>query len=286
MNNKPVIVGLGEILWDLLPDGKKAGGAPINFVYHSSQLGADSFAISAVGNDVLGDELMEEVKRIKINHLIERIDYPTGTAEVELKNGIPKFTITEGVAWDYIPITAQMEAVVKKADAICFGTLAQRSAVSQHTILKLLSITPKDSLRILDINLRQHYYNLDTIERSLSLSNVLKVNDEEFVVLRSLFSSNGSEEETCRLFIGKFNLKMMILTAGADYSAIYTSGEISRIDTPNVDVVDTVGAGDAFTGALASSLIAGKTIKEAHRFAVETAAFVCTKAGAWPEYEV
>ncbi|MCX6327326.1 MAG: carbohydrate kinase [Bacteroidia bacterium] len=286
MNGKPIIVGLGEILWDLLPDGKKAGGAPINFVYHSSQLGADSFAISAIGKDALGDELLEEVKRIKINHLIQRVNYPTGTAEIELKNGIPKFTITEGVAWDYIPLTAQMEEVVKKAEAICFGTLAQRSPVSQHTILKLLSIAPKNSLRILDINFRQHYFSPETIEKSLNLSNVLKVNDEELVVLCKLFSRDGSEEEECRWFIDKFNLRMMILTAGANYSTIFTSGEISKISTPKTDVADTVGAGDAFTGALASSIIAGKTIKEAHRFAVETAAFVCTKAGAWPEYEL
>ena len=286
MKRKPIIVGLGEILWDLLPDGKKAGGAPINFVYHSSQLGAESIAISAIGKDALGDELMEEVKRIKINHLIQRVDYPTGTAEVELKNGIPRFTITEGVAWDYIPLTTQMEEIVKKTDAICFGTLAQRSPVSRHTILKLLSIAPKNSLRILDINFRQNYYNQEIIEKSLNLSNVLKVNDEELVVLCKLFSLDGSEEEKCRWFIDKFSLKMMILTAGADYSTLYTSREISRINTPKVEVVDTVGAGDAFTGALASSLIAGKTIKEAHKFAVETAAFVCTKAGAWPEYEV
>lgn len=286
MQSKPVIVGLGEILWDLIPEGKKAGGAPINFVYHASQLGAESYAISAIGNDALGNELMEEVKRIKINHFIERIDYPTGTAEVELNNGIAKFTITEGVAWDYIPLTEQMEEIVRKADAICFSTLAQRSPVSQGTILKLMSVAPKDSLRILDINFRQHYYSLDTIEKSLNLSNVLKVNDEELIVLSQLFGQKGSEEVVCRWFIDKFRLKMMILTAGANYSTIYTSEEVSRLETPMVEVADTIGAGDAFTGALASSLISGKSIKEAHMFAVETAAFVCTKAGAWPDYGV
>lgn len=286
MKSKPVIVGIGEILWDLLPEGKKAGGAPINFVYHSSRLGAESYAISAIGKDTLGDELLEEVKRIKINHLIERVDYPTGTAEVELKNGIPKFTITEGVAWDFIPLAAKMEEVVKRADAVCFGTLAQRSPVSQHTILSLLSVAPKEALRILDINFRQRYFSLEIVEKSLNLSNVLKVNDEELVVLCNLFAVKGSnEEECCRWFIDKFKLKMMILTAGADYSTIFTPEEVSRINTPKVEVVDTIGAGDAFTGALAASLKAGKTIKEAHRFAVETAAFVCTKAGAWPAYE-
>jgi fructokinase len=285
MNHKPTIIGLGEILWDLLPDGKKAGGAPVNFVYHASQLGAESYAISAIGNDLLGDELMQEVKRIKINHIIERVDYPTGTALVELKNGIPDFIITEGVAWDFIPLTGDMENIAKRADAICFSTLAQRSPVSQNTILKLLSIAPEDSLRILDINFRQDYYSYGTIVKSLNLSNVLKVNDEELNVLRKLFSRDESEDEVCRWFIQKFDLKMMILTAGASYSTVYTPDEMSRISTPKVEVVDTVGAGDAFTGALASSFIAGKSIKDAHRFAVETAAFVCTKPGAWPEYE-
>jgi fructokinase len=229
---------------------------------------------------------MQEVKRIKINHIIEKVDYPTGTALVKLKNGIPDFIITEGVAWDYIPLTGEMEDAAKKADAICFSTLAQRSPVSQNTILKLLSIAAEDSLRILDINFRQQYYSFETIVKSLNLSNVLKVNDEELAVLCKLFSVDDSEDEVCRWFIHKFNLKMMILTAGASYSTLYTVNDISRIFTPRVEVVDTVGAGDAFTGALASSLIAGKTIKEAHRVAVETAAFVCTKAGAWPEYEI
>jgi fructokinase len=286
MNTKPIIIGLGEILWDILPEDKKAGGAPINFVYHASQLGAESYAISAIGKDALGDELMQEVKRIKINYIIEKVDFPTGTALVELRNGIPKFTITEGVAWDYIPLTVRMEEVTKKADAICFSTLAQRSPVSQSTILKLLSVAPKDSLRILDINFRQNYFSLETIVKSLNLSNVLKVNDEELVVLCKLFGQEVSEDEVCNWFIHQFSLKMMILTAGASYSKIYTLNEISKINTPKVEVADTIGAGDAFTGALASSLIAGKTIKEAHEFAVETAAFVCTKPGAWPEYEV
>jgi fructokinase len=229
---------------------------------------------------------MQEVKRIKINHIIEKVGYPTGTALVELKNGIPDFIITEGVAWDYIPLTVKMENIARSADAICFSTLAQRSPVSQNTILKLLSIAREDSLRILDINFRQDYYSYETIVKSLNLSNVLKVNDEELTVLRKLFSVDDSEDEVCRWFIKKFNLKMMILTAGASYSTVYTPDDISRISTPIVEVVDTVGAGDAFTGALASSLIAGKSIRDSHRFAVETAAFVCTKAGAWPEYEL
>lgn len=282
MKNKPIIIGIGELLWDVLPTGKKAGGAPINFVYHASQLGAESYAISAVGKDPLGDEIMHEIERIGIGYLIERVDYPTGTVLVELKDGIPDYTIIEGVAWDHIPLTDEMKELAKRADVICFGTLAQRARTSRETILTLLSSVPEESYRILDINIRQHYFSKEIIVSSLRNCNVFKINEEELLLLKELFNKPElDEEELCRWFVKEFNLKFMILTAGADYSTIFTPEAQSSIKTPKVKVADTVGAGDSFTGAFISSILDGAPLSKAHQAAVDRAAFVCTKHGVW-----
>ncbi len=282
MKKKPIIIGIGELLWDVLPTGKKAGGAPINFVYHASSLGAESYAISAVGKDPLGDEIMQEIDKIGIGHLIELVNYPTGTVLVELKDGIPNYTIIEGVAWDHIPLTEDMKQLAKRADAVCFGTLAQRSETSRDTIQALLSFVPEGSYRILDVNIRQHYYSKEIIVSSLRNCNVFKINDDELLLMKEVFEiQEKNDADACRWFVETFNLKFMILTAGADYSAIYTPNDVSHIKTPNVKVVDTVGAGDSFTGAFISSILDGKTLVEAHQAAVDRAAFVCTRAGAW-----
>ena len=193
--------------------------------------------------------------------------YPTGTVQVELREGIPTYTIHERVAWDHISPTSDAIDLAEKADAICFGTLAQRSRQSRETIQAISSFAPKDAYRLLDINLRQRYY------------------DEEFNVLRDLFGLNGTEREVALWFIEKYGLRMFVLTAGSSHSTIYTREEISTLPTPEVTVADTVGAGDAFSGALIISLLKGKSLSEAHHFAVKTAAFVCTKEGAWPVYE-
>ena len=282
MKKKPIIIGIGELLWDVLPTGKKAGGAPINFVYHASRLGAESYAVSAVGNDPLGDEIMAEIDKIGIGHIIPRVEYPTGTVLVELKDGIPNYTIIEGVAWDHIPLTEEMKQLAKKADAVCFGTLAQRSETSRETIQALLSFVAEDAYRILDVNIRQHYYSKEIIVSSLRNCNVFKINDEELLLMKRIFDIEGKKEaDACQWFVETFNLKYMILTAGSDYSAIYTHNDVSRVKTSKVKVADTVGAGDSFTGAFISSILAGQTLEEAHLAAVDRAAFVCTRHGAW-----
>lgn len=282
MKKKPIIIGIGELLWDVLPTGKKAGGAPINFAYHASRLGAESYAISAVGKDPLGDEIMQEIENIGINYIIEKVDYPTGTVLVELKKGIPDYTIIEGVAWDHIPLTEPMKELAKRTDVICFGTLAQRAQTSRETILTILSFIPEESYRILDINIRQHYYSKEIIVASLRNCNVFKINDDELLLLKELFNKSELDDKgLCRWFVKEFNLKFMILTAGADYSTIFTPETQSRIKTPKVKVADTVGAGDSFTGAFISSILDGKPLTKAHQEAVDRAAFVCTKNGAW-----
>ena len=284
-HNKPVVVGVGELLWDIFPTGKRAGGAPVNFVYHATQLGAEGYAISAVGKDELGTEILQELDKNHIAYYIDTLNYPTGTVQVKLNNGIPSYTIIENVAWDHIPLTQQAIDLVKRADAICYGTLSLRSPDSKNTVTTLLSYARKDALRFYDINLRQHYYSKELIEELLKLANVFKVNDEELVVLRDLFNLKGTDEEVCKYFMNNYNLKYLILTAGEKYSLVCSQNECSRIETPKVTVADTVGAGDAFSGAFVQGILAGKSLKEAHKQAVEISAFVCTKTGAWPEYD-
>lgn len=282
--NKPIVVGIGELLWDVLPTGKKAGGAPINFVYNATQLGAEGYAISAVGKDELGEEIVQELDNNHIAHCIESVDYPTGTVEVTLEKGIPTYNIIENVAWDHIPVSSKAIEIVKKAKAICFGTLAQRNMDSRKALTELLSYAPEDALRFFDINIRQNYYSKELILDLLEKANILKINDEELEMLRPMMGLGGDYEVCCKALLEKYGLKYVILTAGSKFSAIYSTDENSVIGTPKVAVADTVGAGDSFSGAFVYSILAGKSLKEAHRKAVNTAAFVCSKEGAWPEY--
>lgn len=283
-NKKPIVVGIGELLWDVLPTGKRAGGAPINFVYHATQMGAEGYAISAVGNDLSGTEIVQELEKNHISNSLGTVEYPTGSVMVELKEGIPTYTIIEGVAWDHIPLTQESIDLIKRADAICFGTLALRSQASKETILSLLSYAREDALRFFDINIRQSYYSKELIETLLHKANVFKINDEELVLLRDMCKLEGSDDEVCRQILQMYNLKYLVLTAGCAFSSIYTTNKVSTIPTPRVEVADTVGAGDSFSGAFVYSVLTGKSLREAHQTAVETAAFVCTQEGAWPPY--
>ena len=282
---KPIVVGIGELLWDVFPTGKRAGGAPINFVYHATQLGAEGYAISAVGKDSLGKEILQVLKENNIANYVESVDYPTGTVQVKLADGIPSYTIIENVAWDHIPLTKTASDLVKQADAVCYGTLALRNSDSRKTVETLLSQTPKEALRFFDINLRQHYYSKELIEELLKEANIFKINDEEIQVLSKMFNLAGTEDTLVKYFMDIYKLRYLILTAGEKYSTVYSQTEKSYIETPKVKVADTVGAGDSFSGAFVQGLLSGKTLKEAHRQAVEISAFVCTQTGAWPKYE-
>jgi fructokinase len=280
-NRKPLIAGIGELLWDIFPDCKKAGGAPVNFVYHATRMGAEGYAISAVGNDALGAEIIRTLEENRIRHCIETVEHPTGSVTVTLNNGLPSYTINENAAWDYLPLTQRAIRIVRKADALCFGTLAQRSPVSRRTVKALLEHAPPHAILLFDINLRQHYYSKELIEESMHRATVLKLNDEELAVLRSMFGLEGSDGEACRALMQAYGLRYLILTAGSVASTICSLTETSIIPTPKVTVVDTVGAGDSFSGAFVYSLLTGRSLHEAHRKAVETAAFVCTRQGAW-----
>ena len=279
---KHVVVGIGEVLWDVFPTDRKAGGAPVNFVYHATISGADGYAISAIGNDELGREIFDLVDKIGIKHLIETVAQPTGTVQVTLTDGNPEYVITENVAWDFIPFNDEMKSLAQKTDAVCFGTLAQRSDVSRQSIRKFLSFAPDSAYKILDLNLRNHFFSEPLIDESIRLCNVLKVNDDEFLFIKKLYlKSELSDDEAVAWMISNFGLKYFILTSGADYSNIYSSDQKSHIKTPKVEVVDTVGAGDSFTGAFVAAIVKGEELKSAHAAAVDRAAKVCTIAGAW-----
>ncbi len=281
-----IVVGMGEALWDVLPEGKKIGGAPANFAYHVSQLGLPSCVVSAVGDDALGNEIIDNFTDKGLNQLIEKVPYPTGTVQVEIDQaGVPQYEIKENVAWDNIPYTERLEALAKKTRAVCFGSLAQRNVVSRTTINQFLDAMPKgdDNLVVFDVNLRQGFYNKEILCNSMERCNILKINDEELVTVSRMFGYPGIDlQDKCWILLGKYNLKMLILTCGINGSYVFTPGNVSFQPTPKVEVADTVGAGDSFTAAFIVSILKGKTVAEAHTLAVKTSAFVCTQNGAMP----
>lgn len=283
--DKPVVVGIGELLWDILPSGRTVGGAPVNFVYHATQAGAEGHAITAVGNDASGTEILHELDKKNIRYLAARNAHPTGTVQVMLNQGSPSYSITEKVAWDYLELSADTIDLAERADAVCFGTLAQRLPVSRETVQTLMSFGSEEAYRIFDMNIRSHYYSKEIIRDSLKLSNVVKMNVQELMLLCDLLDIKGTEEDVAHWLLYRYPMRIVIITAGSSHSTVYTKNGCSRIPTPAVSVVDEVGAGDAFTGSFITRLLLGESVEEAHRAAVGTAAFVCTRAGAWPEYE-
>ncbi|NBH93681.1 carbohydrate kinase [Muribaculaceae bacterium Isolate-039 (Harlan)] len=284
MNN--YVVGMGEALWDVLPEGKKIGGAPANFAYHVSQFGLPSCVVSAVGEDALGKEIVDNFTSKGLNQLIAEVPYPTGTVQVEIDQaGVPQYEIKENVAWDNIPYTAHLESLAEKTRAVCFGSLAQRNVVSRNTINRFLDAMPQndDTLVVFDVNLRQGFYNKEILCNSMKRCNILKINDEELVTVSRMFGYPGIDlQDKCWILLGKYNLKMLILTCGINGSYVFTPGNVSFQPTPKVEVADTVGAGDSFTAAFISSILKGKSVAEAHSLAVQTSAFVCTRKGAMP----
>ena len=281
-----IVVGMGEALWDVLPEGKKIGGAPANFAYHVSQFGLPSCVVSAVGDDALGKEIIENFTSKGLNQLIAEVPYPTGTVQVEIDPaGVPQYEIKENVAWDNIPYTAHLEMLAEKTKAVCFGSLAQRNVVSHNTINHFLDAMPQneDTLVVFDVNLRQGFYNKEILCNSMKRCNILKINDEELVTVSRMFGYPGIDlQDKCWILLGKYNLKMLILTCGINGSYVFTPGNVSFQPTPKVEVADTVGAGDSFTAAFIASILKGKSVQEAHSTAVQTSAFVCTKKGAMP----
>lgn len=285
-----VIVGMGEVLWDMLPEGKKIGGAPANFAYHVSQYGFDGYVVSAVGDDKLGNEILESFNNRHLNYLIQRVPYPTGTVQIELDEaGIPCYEIKENVAWDNIPFTVDLEKLAKKTRAVCFGSLAQRNTVSRETINRFLDVMSDAAgqYRVFDVNLRQGFYDKEILCNSMKRCNILKINDEELIAVSRMFEYPGIDlEDKCRALLSEYGLEILILTCGVNGSYVFTRENVSFVNTPKIEVADTVGAGDSFTATFISAILKGKSIREAHELAIEVSAYVCTQNGAMPELPI
>ena len=285
-----VIVGMGEVLWDMLPEGKKIGGAPANFAYHVSQYGFDGCVVSAVGDDKLGNEILESFNNRRLNYLIQRVPYPTGTVQIELDEaGIPCYEIKENVAWDNIPFTVDLEKLAKKTRAVCFGSLAQRNTVSRETINRFLDVMSDAAgqYRVFDVNLRQGFYDKEILCNSMKRCNILTINDEELIAVSRMFEYPGINlEDKCRALLSEYGLEILILTCGVNGSYVFTRENVSFVNTPKIEVADTVGAGDSFTATFISAILKGKSIREAHELAVEVSAYVCTQNGAMPELPI
>ena len=282
MEKSNYVVGLGEILWDCNEGKLTLGGAPANFAYHVNQFGLNAMIVSAIGKDGLGADIEKKLKRAKLQYLLPHVPYKTGKVCVRIAgNGIPAYKILENVAWDNIPSSSEMEDLARHTQAVCFGSLAQRNEMSRSTIYAFLDAMPAGALRVFDINLRQQWYTREIIETSLRKANILKINDDELLIVQRLFGYRDmTQEETCRRMMKDYQLQILILTCGEKGSYVFAGQEMSFLSTPKIKVVDTVGAGDSFTASFIASILLGKTFREAHRIAVDVSAFICTKAGA------
>lgn len=279
------LIGIGEVLWDLLPGGKQLGGAPANFACHARALGAKARIISRVGDDANGREIIDRLGQLGVLTDCIEIDpaAPTGTVSVQIaSDGQPRFTIHEQVAWDRIAGTEEAERAVTEADAVCFGTLAQRSPISRATVRGLLSRTPSASLRIFDVNLRQHFYSRELIDESLAQANVLKVNDSELPLIAEMFGISGDARAQIEQLAARFHLRTVACTRGAHGSLLLSDGRWSEHPGVVTKVVDTVGAGDSFTAAMTLGLLAGWDLDQVNHRANQVAAHVASRAGATP----
>src|ERR1700691_336274 len=283
------VVGVGEVLWDLLVTGPQLGGAPANFAYHAHALGAQTHVITRVGKDDYGSEIIRRFQEMGLSGSAVQVDdvARTGTAKVELSgDGLAHFTVQENVAWDFIALTPEALGAARVADAICFGSLAQRSETSRNTIQTLVAATRAKALRVFDVNLRQQFYSRRVIEESLQLANVMKLNDNELPILAKMLHLIGSIEEQIERLAHIYKLQLIALTRGANGSLLYQESEAgqrwSDCEYHPVQVVDTVGAGDSFTAAMVLGLLRKMDLDQINSIANEVARYVCSQSGATP----
>lgn len=261
------------------------GGAPANFAYHASALGEEGVVVSRVSKDALGLEILNHLKLLGLSTDFITLDksYPTGTVTVHVdQEGVPDFTIHEDVAWDVLPETQGLPELAQRSDGVCYGSLAQRSPTSLNTIQGFVLRLSSNKLRIFDINLRQHFFSKEIISRSLELANILKLNEQELGILSSMYSIEVEEALALKGLAERFNLEMVALTKGSNGSVLYAQDQVSIHSGFTVDVVDTVGAGDAFTAAMAIGMLKGFELDRINAVANRIASFVCTQPGATP----
>jgi fructokinase len=285
MSKRFTIVALGEVLWDVFPDGPRFGGAPANLACHAAAMGAEVFMVSQVGNDQLGEKAIEALREHGVNtdHIGRSDDHPTGTVKVELDAaGKPLFTITANVAWDRIPWSDQLLDLATRTDAVCFGTLAQRHDISRRTIQEFLAAVPPAALRVLDVNLRAPFFDHAVIERSLELANVFKLSDDELPVIAPMLGIDATESSTLAQLMQHYKLRLVALTRGKDGALLFDGKHSSQAQGQPVAVKDTVGAGDSFTAVLTLGILKGMSLDTINQRACEVAAYVCSQAGATP----
>ena len=282
---KKTVVSIGEILWDVFPQGKRLGGAPANFAWNMAQLGYRARLLTAVGRDELGREILQRLAPSGLDADVQQTDYPTGSVQVETDAaGVPTYRFRADVAWDHLRFTEAEAAMAASADCVCYGTLASRSTETARSLEAFLQVVArrKTACRVFDVNLRQDFYSRELIERLLGLSDVVKVNEEELEVLAGMWLPGaGDREEKCRELLARFGLRLVVLTCGGQGSLVVCSdGEISRKSSPAIEIADTVGAGDAFTAGFCAGLLGRKRLERCHELGVELASFVCTRPGA------
>ena len=289
MEKRTTIVGLGETLWDVFPDGARLGGAPLNFCCSAAELsGTDTrvVMVSAVGNDRPGQSAIDALADHQVDtSCIQRNDQPTGQVLVELDDaGVASYRFAEDGAWDHLLWNGDLRQLAEECHAVCFGTLGQRSTHSRRTIQRFAAATSDESLRILDVNLRAPFYSDDVIQESLALANVLKLNDDELPHLARLFNISGTPVQLMQQLAEQFQLRCVALTRGSDGAILLCNQAVSEQPGVRIEVADTVGAGDAFTAAMTLGLLADHGVDRINQHAVATAAFVCSRAGATTKF--
>lgn len=286
MSEKPFnIIGLGEVLWDFLPAGKQLGGAPTNFAYVANQLGNNGLALSRVGNDALGAEILQQLRTKNLSTEFIQIDAEnqTGIVNVTLENGQPNYEIVEKVAWDFLELTENWRDLAEKVDAVCFGSLAQRNEISRKIIREFVELT--NGLRIFDVNLRQKYFSAEILHESLMLANVCKLNHEELPIVTELLEMKGDNIiETAKKLCQRFDLKLLCVTRGSNGSLLISETEVSDFGGLKIEVADTIGAGDSFTAAMTHGILRGWDLYKINKFANQVGAFVASKTGAMPDF--
>jgi fructokinase len=285
MNERFTVAGIGELLWDVFPHHKRLGGAPANFAFHCYQLGAKAYPVSCVGTDELGRRIRDNLREMGVDasYVLESDTFPTGTVQVTLNDkGKPSYQIFENVAWDHIAFTSELEALAAKLDAVCFGSLSQRSPVSRETIRSFVQHMPQEALKIFDVNLRQSFFSKEQVEGSLQLASILKLSDEELPVLAGYFGLRGEVMAQLNGLSELFDLKLVAYTRGPDGSVLIRGAEID--DAPGQEglAVDSVGAGDSFTASLCMGVLKGWPLNKVNIFANRVATFVCSQKGATP----
>jgi fructokinase len=283
----PIVVGLGELLWDVFPDGRRPGGAPANVAFQANQLGCRGLIATRVGTDSDGEALLRELQNFGLDLSAVQRDqkHPTGTVTVTLIDGHPDYVIHENVAWDFLELNESLQNAVQRCAAVCFGTLAQRHPVTRETIHRALALASAGTLRIYDVNLRQSYYAADCIEASLRLASHVKLNDEEVQLLAPLLKLPNDEVEFGRAVLEKYGPGVVCITRGARGCTVLSRSEIHHVPGRAVKVADTVGAGDAFTAGLISSQLRGWPLALCAEFANRVGAMVASRAGAMPDLQ-